>query len=101
MEAFAMIGATFAFDQVDGSAGMRGLQQLLQGRLVIAERCTGSEFAGQIGCGAKDVTLGKAADGSEIVAGVEVEGGDDRFHGVGQKRGLATAAGALFPPTKA
>src|ERR1700761_1268544 len=96
-----MVRPAFAFDEVDGSTGMRGLQQLLQGGLVIAKGRAGGEFAGQVGGGAEDVALGKTADGGEIMAGVEVDGGNDGFHGIGQECSLAAAAGALFTAAEA
>ena len=93
-----MVGAGLAGEDVLGLASADGLEVLLEGGFVVAdrsaERVAGFEGGVEIGqSGFDDLFFDEAAGGGEST--VEVEGGDDGFEGVGQDGGLA-AATALF-----
>ena len=98
-EALLVVGAALVGEDVVGLAGAGGLEVLLQGGFVVADGSAEGVAAlhGEVKIGEgglDDVLFDEGAGGGE--AAVEVEGGDDGFEGVGEKRGLSAASALLF-----
>ncbi len=98
-----MVGTAGVGEDVVGLAKAGGLEMLLQGGFVVADGS--AEGAGalqgevKVGQGGlDDVFFDEGACGGE--AAVEIEGGDDRFEGVGEESGLFAASALLFAPAE-
>ncbi len=103
-KALLMVGAALVGEDVVGLAGARGLEMLLQGGFVVADGSAEgvASLHGEVKIGEgglDDVSFDEGASGVE--AAVEIEGGDDGFKGVGEKRGLSAAAALFFAAAEA